>query len=574
MERLMSKKMQQIAALLLVLTACLGLLEPVRAVGADPYADLKIRVGLAYNTGALVSANLLNVTGSGYRFGYYDAKLDFVEVGHSPQTAITMVKTRNIYLAGATYSETVPTGSYQTLGCYHLKAPGSYATFDEAAAQAEAYTDGFPAWIEGEYQVRTGAYVTSSEAQAAANELGEGWSVVWTTACSFNIVPTGSVRILFQFDGGSKTPLGVMPDETGSYSPDETVTWFKGFKYHGGFRYERIDGGDITVVNVVSLDAYLKGVVPYESVKTWPMEALKAQAMCAKNYALTGLNKHRTYHFDVCTTTDCQVYYGMGNTNSSPSEWSDQAVEQTRGIYVWYDGKLAETYFYSSNGGGSESVKNVWGSSGYPYLEGVDDPFEADVADQAYNYYWTRSVTKQQLTQTLQTLGYCQNTRVENFEVTEYSATGNVLEIKFTYANGRSNTFLTSSESSRKLRSSIGVNSIRFTIQSGQLPTQSFPVNSGTGGTLMQTQGAYAITGSGTVSQITGESYIITGDGTVASTGAVSTIPEDTFLVTGTGWGHSIGYSQWGGCAMALRGYTYPEIIQYYFTGVTIGPAN
>ena len=92
-------------------------------------------------------------------------------------------------------------------------------------------------------------------------------------------------------------------------------TWFKGYRYYGGFRYERIGGGDLTVVNILDLETYIKGVVPYEMSSSWPLEALKVQAVCARSYAYINIHsgKHTSYHFDVCNTTDCQAYYGRGD---------------------------------------------------------------------------------------------------------------------------------------------------------------------------------------------------------------------------------------------------------------------
>lgn len=74
-----------------------------------------------------------------------------------------------------------------------------------------------------------------------------------------------------------------MPDVTGE---DEVRTWFQGYKYHGGFRYERIGGGDLTVVSVVDMETYIKGVIPFEMSNDWPLEALKAQAICAQELCL------------------------------------------------------------------------------------------------------------------------------------------------------------------------------------------------------------------------------------------------------------------------------------------------
>ena len=126
---------------------------------------------------------------------------------------------------------------------------------------------------------------------------------------------TGSTQILFQFDGGSARALGIMPDVTGAGT---VRTWFKGYRYYGGFRYERINGGNLTVVNIVDMETYIKGVVPYEMSNSWPLEALKAQAICARSYAYNNIlqNKHKSYHFDVCNTTDCPVYCGAGSNSS------------------------------------------------------------------------------------------------------------------------------------------------------------------------------------------------------------------------------------------------------------------
>ena len=570
----MRNKIRQIAAALLALCLCLGTCAGAggSARSSDPYGDLKLRVGLAYDgnsTGSLVAANLENASGhgSGYRFGYYDDELDFVELGYTEETTISMVKTQNLYLVGKSYYDTDPGGNRQVLGCYHLQLPGAFSSFEEALDTARQVRDGFVAWIDGEYFVRCGAYTTREEAQAEADSLG--YTVEWTSAYSVNVVVTGTTRILFQFDGGSALPLGVMPMEDGS---GETITWFKGFKYYGGFRYERLSGGNITVVNIVPLNTYLKGVVPYESVKSWPLETLKAQAVCARNYALaTGVNKHSRYHFDVCNTTDCQVYYGAGSGSISPSELTDRAVDETRGVYVWYDGELAETYFYSSNGGGSEDVSNVWGSSGYPYLQGVVDPYEADVADQANYYFWSYTYTADELTAILRTRGYGVGTEVVDFEVSEYSDTGNVLEMRATYANGKTNTFSTASSS--WLRNALGCRSIHFTITGGGEETGGELTVNGSG-TLSDLSGAYVISGDGAVTALeTDTPYAITAGGTVAEAGGAqsSSVPEGTFVVTGTGWGHSVGFSQWGACAMGNRGYTYDEILKFYFTGVEVG---
>lgn len=541
----------------------------------DPYIDSKIAVGLAWSgskTGTLHEAKLLIADGygTGFRFGYFDEERNFVELARDEEArALSMVKTTNMYLVGETFYTQVPSGDHKVLGCYHLRHPESFETFEAAKEFAAELEGAFLAWIDGEYQVRVGSYTNSEAARTAAAEYADGtWTVCYTTKFSVNVVETGTTDILFQFDGGEQRQLGVIP---GLGDDDQRPTWFKGFKYYGGFRYQRMDGGDITVVNILPLDTYLKGVVPYESVKIWPLETLKAQALCAKNYALINRNKHKGNGFDVCNTTDCQVYYGAGSGNIYPSELSDQAVDEVRGMYVWYGEKLAHTYFYSSNGGGSEDVSRVWGSNQatYPYLAGVEDIYEVQFADTIPNYYFSNTFTRAQLTEILQAKGYAIGTSVVDFQVTEQSRTGNALVLKFTYANGKSNTF--SANKSGWLRSKLGCRSLHFTVLGGgEIPPESCVVN--VDRTLERLDGLFVLGADGQLTQLTGiVPYAITGTGEVVSTGTTSPIPEGSFLVSGSGWGHNIGYSQWGGYAMAQLGFTCDEILEFYFTGVHVG---
>lgn len=545
----------------------------------DPYGDTRLRVGLAYpgnSTGALVFANLLNADASavtGYRFGFYDDALEFVSLASTQEKALSMVKTTNIYRVGESYYDAKPSGDYELLGCYHLQLPFAFAAYEEARALADSTLNSFVSWVDGVYYVRSGSYATFDEAKAAAEaEPAANWSVAYTSVYGINVVKTGTCQILFQFDGGQAKPLGVVP---GIETNEGAVTWFKGFKYQGGFRYERVGGGNLVVVNIVDVDTYVKGVVPYESNKLWPLETLKAQALCAKNYGLINRNKHNGYNFDLCNTTDCQVYYGLGSNKESfqPSALSDQAVDEIKGMYVWYGDRLAHTYFYSSNGGGSEDSSKVWGSNqaSYPYLIGVTDPYEATIADVIPNYKFSNTFTNAQLTEILRTKGYATNTSVVDFQVTEYSKSGNALTMKFTYENGKSNTF--SSSTSSWLRNKLGCRSMHFTVTgAGEVLEADCAVNGGTGATISDFAGLYAIGADGTLVQLEQSvPYVITGAGEISSAGQSSTIPEGTYVVSGTGWGHNVGYSQWGGYAMAKLGYTCEEIIKFYFTGVEVG---
>ena len=575
--------MQFAAVLLAVVLA----LPTVLAAGSG---GEMVRVGLAYGSGALVNANLENNTGygSGYRMGYFDDDLDFVELAWTDEdeTQITMVKTQNTWVNGTSYSNSDNGGD--VIGCYHVLVESGYRSYEQAAADAQEYRDGFVAWIDGDYQVRAGSYTSRQEAEDAAQSLGG--TVAGTSSYAVNVTRTGTAEILFQFDGGDALALGVMPDVTGA---DAVRTWFKGYRYYGGFRYERIGGGDLTVVNIVDLETYIKGVVPYEMSSSWPLEALKVQAVCARSYAYINIHsgKHTSYHFDVCNTTDCQAYYGAGTNSSSyqATERTDQAVDETAGEYAWYDGQVIEAFYSSSHGGASESVYNVWGTSleQYPYLCGVEDPYEADMASKNSYSSWTVSYTSSELVQRLENYGYDASSGIESLTLT-YSDLGNVIQVRVNYRDGGSDTIRPSS-----MRSVFGISSIRFTVN-GQAASSGSGTTSSSGGELtangstsLDSQGTYTvISGSGSLSQagldglyaISGSGSITPaedaasggGSGTDTPTGTQVTVSGSSYTFQGSGNGHQLGLSQYGAWAMAERGFTYDEIIEFYYPGTYV----
>jgi len=126
----------------------------------------------------------------------------------------------------------------------------------------------------------------------------------------------------------------------------------------------------LTAINVVGLDEYVRGVVAAESPSSWPLEALKAQAVAARTYAIT--TSKGGNGFDQYADTRSQVYGGMGSETPS----TDQAVAETAGQVVTYQGKPVVTYFFSTSGGRTENVENVFGGEPQPWLRSVDDPYD------------------------------------------------------------------------------------------------------------------------------------------------------------------------------------------------------
>ena len=451
--------------------------------------------------------------------------------------------------------------------------------------------------------------------------------------------------------------------------PNSTLTWFKGYKWYGDFVYRRASNGSITVINYVGVEDYVKGVLPYEIDPSWPAEAQKAQAVCARSFAL-GTHKHGD-EYDLCNTTNCQVYLGANRA----TEASDAAVNATKGETLSYNGSSVIGYFYSSDGGATEDAANVWGGD-YAYLKGKADPYEDPNKDR-----WSVTLTASEIQQKLNAAGYSIGT-VANVQVTKRTATDNVNEVTVTDTSGKSVTISRSS-----VRTVFGLKSIRYTITpvGGSANKTSLQVKSTThkvkvNGKSVAPQGYYIVNGTeygnnyfklrdiayllnGTKSQfnvhwdaenerilltsgtsyetvggelkdsstavekigqststivldgeeISLDGYIINGNnyyklrdigkaldfdvdfenatGTVlistakdysdddnnsnnsgnnSSNTTVSATNPISYTFNGSGWGHSVGMSQWGACAMADQGFTYEQILKFYFTGIEI----
>jgi stage II sporulation protein D len=146
---------------------------------------------------------------------------------------------------------------------------------------------------------------------------------------------------------------------------------FDGREYHGTLSL-RSQGGGVSVVNGLSLDTYLRGVVPSESPSHWPVAALEAQAVAARSYAVYELRPASWY--DLVPTTADQVYGGV----AAETPRSDHAVYATLGQVLTYDGAVARTYYSSSSGGRTEAVQDAWpGSAPIAYLRSVPDPYDS-----------------------------------------------------------------------------------------------------------------------------------------------------------------------------------------------------
>jgi stage II sporulation protein D len=197
------------------------------------------------------------------------------------------------------------------------------------------------------------------------------FSVKDSTGSSYDYLPDLSLTLTSSLkvdlgDGNGKVALsGPL-----QFSAGTTPLVYAGRKYRGKFRVSVI-GGRLRLVNYVGLENYLYGVVPCESPHDWPAEALKAQAVVARTYALGSVGSDSG--FDVYPDTRSQVYLGMAHEYPE----STAAVKDTSGEAVFYNGAIARTFFFSTSGGRTAAIRDAWPKAKrVPYLISVNDPYD------------------------------------------------------------------------------------------------------------------------------------------------------------------------------------------------------
>lgn len=293
-----------------------------------------------------------------------------------------------------------------------------------------------------------------------------------------------------------------------------------GKKYHGNIVLTLAQDGTITVINEVKLDDYIGGVISEEMSPSWPMEALKAQAVAARTFAVYSLGLHDEDGYDVCATTHCQVYGGI----ASESPEGLRAVSATRGEIMTYQGKPIYAAFHASSGGMTAGSEEAGGIS-LPYLKAVRDPQD----NATPNRNWQVSTTAKELSAKLADAGFRVGTlkRIElsTLKIGEGASdrypSGRVKGIRFV------GTLKTVVVPGPKLRWIVGLPSTLVDIRYGTEKK-----------TVPNEKGKIEISG-----------------------------PNTVIVFQGTGRGHGIGLSQWGAKAMASKK-NYREILSHYYKDV------
>ncbi len=336
-----------------------------------------------------------------------------------------------------------------------------------------------------------------------------------------------------------------------SLSPVNGTVNINGSVYRGGVEILPTANGNFTVINFVNINDYVAAVVGKEMSPSWNIEALKAQAICARTFAVASWNKHASYGFNLCGTQNCQAYLGV----SGESESTIRAASETKDMVIKYDGKIIEALYSATNGGSSVSAKNVWGSD-IPYLVAVSDPY--DLSKDNPRASWTVKLTKNEIKSKLAEKSVYIGD-ITDFKVTQTDEFGRAIKVTFYGTNG---TYDITKDSTRSF---FGFYSQKYTITPPGGSSAQLTVASSKGRTQV---GSYQIKGAHGTSSAPSEIWMVGSGGKMKH--SASTNPGSEYIVNGSGWGHGVGMSQYGAKAMADQGFTYRDIISFYYKGVYI----
>lgn len=207
-------------------------------------------------------------------------------------------------------------------------------------------------------------------------------------------------RFAIRCDHGDQNKT-VLIEELGKFESPLTIEAKDGFLFYNGNPYRRAlriiaQDGKCMVVNITALERYVAGVVAKEMHPSWPLEALKAQAVAARSYALANIRKPRNKYYDVLSSTMDQVFAGAVGEDTR----TILAARLTRGKTLMVHNKVIKAYYHSHCGGKTELPRNVWGIKNAAY-QSVSCPYHSSGQPQSV---WHHELSKKSLEQKLHRL--------------------------------------------------------------------------------------------------------------------------------------------------------------------------
>jgi len=321
--------------------------------------------------------------------------------------------------------------------------------------------------------------------------------------------------------------------------------------YEGTLRIVAAPNG-LVLVEDVGIDGYLSGI--REVPLSWHPEALAAQVVAARTYLAWTLDRGRSsegvrYGFDICATTSCQVYAGVGVVRGPDGDRWASAIERTAGEVLLYEGKPAQAMYHSTSGGRTEPIEDIFASTPKPYLAGAESPGEpSPYVD------WSYEIPAHVFVEALRDVGAGVGSTLIDVAVVPRE----IGEGQWTV----------------RVESSTGVT--EFTVNRIRSIMNSFgpkrypgllPATRPGGGRYPQAVLSYRY-------NIT---YTPPPGGHIDLNGMVpeSDLPvEGSLLFEGNGWGHHVGMSQYGALALAEAGTSYPDVLAHFYGGLTPSQAS
>jgi len=337
-----------------------------------------------------------------------------------------------------------------------------------------------------------------------------------------------------------------------TYDSDGIIS-VDGTQYRGSIILKKDSSGLLTVINHVDLEDYIAAVIAVEMSPSFNIEALKAQAVCARTYALKNINKHSSRGFDLCATVDCQAYKGV----SAESEKTNKAARETAGIVMKYKGAIIDAVYSATSGGYTEDVKYVWGRD-IPYLKAVEDKYESK---SVYGSSWEKELSVEKATEIMNNKGYDLGT-ITNIEVAETTEHGTVTKLVVTGTDGEK----TFTREGCRLAFGTVTLSQAFTVTAASSETKAEPLYVCDGKKV--SGNVTVVTGNGT-KKIELKNVTLLGNERRNYAGVVNG-PVTGFVFNGRGYGHLVGLSQNGANGMAAEGFTFEEILKHYYKGIEL----
>lgn len=239
--------------------------------------------------------------------------------------------------------------------------------------------------------------------------LGKDKQKVLVSTPSPYLVLDGENRLLFRGETMAKTPLTaengrvflgrqsfrrlplILDSSKGSFSVDQR-------QYRDRLEFSVTPDGKLQIINALNLEDYLRGVLPWEANPKWNPEALKAQAVVSRTYALFKMIENRKESYAVSSDVISQVYAGM----TLEKESTNDAIDETRGEILVEGGKIFPGFFHSTCGGATTRAENAWPIESHPSLRGGSCGF----CNESPHYRWKASFTRAEITAALKKMGH------------------------------------------------------------------------------------------------------------------------------------------------------------------------